>query len=71
MASASNRVLKVVVVYAAPGVEAQLDLTLPAGSVVADAVEASGFIDRFIRAVWLKRQHCCVGGEAMQAAVCL
>jgi putative ubiquitin-RnfH superfamily antitoxin RatB of RatAB toxin-antitoxin module len=38
--------LRIVVAYAAPGVEAQIELALPAGSVVADAVDASGFIAR-------------------------
>lgn len=38
--------MHVVVAYAAPGVEAQIELTLAAGAVVADAVSASGFVDR-------------------------
>ncbi|MEP7276791.1 MAG: RnfH family protein [Betaproteobacteria bacterium] len=36
----------VTVAYAAPGVEALVDVALPAGSVVADAVAASGLLDR-------------------------
>ncbi len=35
----------VTVVYAAPGVEALVRVTLPAGAVVADAVAASGLLD--------------------------
>jgi putative ubiquitin-RnfH superfamily antitoxin RatB of RatAB toxin-antitoxin module len=46
MADVFESPLKVVVAYAAPGVEAQIELALPAGSVVADAVDASGFIAR-------------------------
>jgi putative ubiquitin-RnfH superfamily antitoxin RatB of RatAB toxin-antitoxin module len=48
--STPARPLKIVVVYAAPGIEAEIELMLPANAVVADAVEASGFIERFIRA---------------------
>jgi putative ubiquitin-RnfH superfamily antitoxin RatB of RatAB toxin-antitoxin module len=44
--SAPVRSLKVVVAYAAPGVEAQIELVLPEDSVVADAVDASGLIAR-------------------------
>ena len=67
MVSASSRSLKVVVAYAAPGVEAQVELTLPADSVVADAVEASGFIERFIRATGPSKAaglRCASGGSA-------
>jgi putative ubiquitin-RnfH superfamily antitoxin RatB of RatAB toxin-antitoxin module len=38
--------MRIVVVYAAPGVESRVDLTLAAGAVVADAVAASGLIAR-------------------------
>lgn len=38
--------MHVVVAYAAPDVEAQIELTLAAGAVVADAVSASGLVDR-------------------------
>ena len=44
--SAPPRPLKIVVVYAAPGVEAEIELSLPVDAVVADAVEASGLIAR-------------------------
>jgi uncharacterized protein len=40
--------MRIVVVYAAPGVEAQVELALAPGSVVADAVAASGLIARFM-----------------------
>ena len=36
----------VTVAYAAPGVEAQVAVDLPHGAVVADAVAASGLLDR-------------------------
>jgi uncharacterized protein len=36
----------IVVVFAAPGVEAQIEVTLGPGAVVADAVAASGLIGR-------------------------
>lgn len=38
--------LAVTVAYAAPGVEAIVPVTLPAGATVADAVEASGVLAR-------------------------
>jgi putative ubiquitin-RnfH superfamily antitoxin RatB of RatAB toxin-antitoxin module len=38
--------MRIVVVYAAPGVESQVDLTLGTGAVVADAVAASGLVAR-------------------------
>jgi len=38
--------VNIVVVFAAPGVEAQIDVTLSPGAVVADAVAASGLIGR-------------------------
>jgi uncharacterized protein len=39
--------MRVLVVYAAPGVEAQVDVELAPGTVVADAVAASGLFARF------------------------
>ena len=38
--------LAVTVVYAAPGIEALVRVTLPTGAVVADAVALSGLLDR-------------------------
>jgi putative ubiquitin-RnfH superfamily antitoxin RatB of RatAB toxin-antitoxin module len=38
--------LRVVVAYAAPGVEAHVALTLAPGAAVADAVAASGLVER-------------------------
>ena len=40
--------MRISVVYAAPGVEAHEDVVIPADAVVADAVEASGLLDRFL-----------------------
>jgi putative ubiquitin-RnfH superfamily antitoxin RatB of RatAB toxin-antitoxin module len=60
----SARPLKVIVSYAAPGVEAHIELVLPADSAVADAVEASGFIERFIRAAGPRRGCSPTGGSA-------
>jgi putative ubiquitin-RnfH superfamily antitoxin RatB of RatAB toxin-antitoxin module len=37
--------MRVLVVYAAPGVERQVEVLLPANSIVADAVATSGLID--------------------------
>ncbi len=37
--------MRVLVAYAAPGVEAIVPVTLPAGATVADAVAASGLMD--------------------------
>jgi putative ubiquitin-RnfH superfamily antitoxin RatB of RatAB toxin-antitoxin module len=62
--SAPARPLKVVVAYAAPGVEAQIEVMLPENSVVADAVEASGFVERFIRAAGPRRGCSPTGGSA-------
>jgi putative ubiquitin-RnfH superfamily antitoxin RatB of RatAB toxin-antitoxin module len=42
MASAVSGSLTVTVAYAAPGVEALVAVTLPAGATIADAVAASG-----------------------------
>jgi len=66
MASESEALLRVVVAYAAPGVEAEIELALPADAVVADAVEASGFIERFIRAAGPSQGANCspAGGSA-------
>jgi putative ubiquitin-RnfH superfamily antitoxin RatB of RatAB toxin-antitoxin module len=44
--SAPARLIKIVVVYAAPSAEAAIELSLPVDAVVADAVEASGLIAR-------------------------
>jgi putative ubiquitin-RnfH superfamily antitoxin RatB of RatAB toxin-antitoxin module len=38
--------MRIVVVYAAPGIEAQVEVILAPGAVVADAVTASALIDR-------------------------
>jgi putative ubiquitin-RnfH superfamily antitoxin RatB of RatAB toxin-antitoxin module len=38
--------VNIVVVFAAPGVEAQIEVTLGPGAIVADAVAASGLIGR-------------------------
>jgi len=37
----------VCVVYAAPGVEAHVEVTVPAGATVGDAIARSGFMTRF------------------------
>ena len=42
-----KRAVRVVVVYAAPGVESQVELELRRGASVADAVAASGLVARF------------------------
>jgi uncharacterized protein len=39
--------MRIVVAYAEPGAEALVDLTVAPGTTVADAVAASGLIDRF------------------------
>ena len=42
-----GEVMNIVVVFAAPGVEAQVEVTLGPGTVVSDAIAASGLIGRF------------------------
>jgi putative ubiquitin-RnfH superfamily antitoxin RatB of RatAB toxin-antitoxin module len=42
-----SRTIGIAVAYAAPGIEAVVELTLPAGATVADAANASGLHARF------------------------
>jgi putative ubiquitin-RnfH superfamily antitoxin RatB of RatAB toxin-antitoxin module len=45
--TAATRTLRVEVAYAAPGIEARVEVQLPSDATVADAVAASGLMRRF------------------------